>query len=100
MIRSLFLSISKDLKNKEKFDTMPLTDVSRQNDSTTNLLNGSTLPINATPIRLNRNDQGQYIRAKLRYFFMSPCWKWHLKRRCPWKAWFQILKIIVLTIQV
>ncbi|CAF5056581.1 unnamed protein product, partial [Rotaria sp. Silwood1] len=30
----------------------------------------------------------------------SPCWKWHLKRQCPWKAWFQFFKIIIVTTQL
>lgn len=43
---------------------------------------------------------GIHLRAKLRFFFMSPCWKWHLKRQFPWKAWFQFIKIIIVTTQV
>ena len=46
------------------------------------------------------HDRGTHLRAKLRYFFMSPCWKWHLKRQFPWKAWFQFIKIIIVTAQV
>lgn len=45
-------------------------------------------------------ETGIHLRAKLRFFFMSPCWKWHLKRQFPWKAWFTFIKIIIVTIQV
>ncbi|CAF1466553.1 unnamed protein product [Adineta steineri] len=46
------------------------------------------------------HDAEKHLRAKLRYFFMSPCWKWHLKRQFPWKAWFQFIKIILVTAQL
>ena len=48
----------------------------------------------------NGRDNEIHLRAKLRFFFMSPYWKWYLKRQCPWKAWFQFLKIIIVTTQV
>ncbi len=46
------------------------------------------------------HDNAKYLRAKLRFFFMSPCWKWHLKKQFPWKAWFQFIKIFFVTTQV
>lgn len=40
------------------------------------------------------------LRRKLKYFFMSPCDKYHAKGRKPFKLVLQILKIILVTIQV
>lgn len=68
-------------------DDVPLLDISVNNSHT-------TIPIS------NGTNHGAYLRAKLRFFYMSPCWKWHLKRQFPWKAWFQFLKIIIVTTQV
>ena len=45
-------------------------------------------------------DDGVHLRVKLRFFLMTPCWKWRLKRQCPWKAWFQFMKMIIVTTQV
>ena len=65
----------------------------RRNSDITNSLPSSTSD-NFSPA------YGVHLRAKLRFFFMSPCWKWHLKRQVPWKAWFQVLKVIIVTTQV
>lgn len=40
------------------------------------------------------------LRRKLKFFFMDPCEKWKAKRRFPWKLGLQVLKILLLTIQV
>lgn len=40
------------------------------------------------------------LRRKMKYFFMSPCDKYHAKGRKPYKLGLQILKIIIVTIQV
>lgn len=40
------------------------------------------------------------LRRKLKYFFMSPCDKFHAKGRKPVKLGLQLLKIIVVTVQV
>ena len=40
------------------------------------------------------------LRRKLKYFFMDPCHKWKAKRKFPWKLVLQIIKIILVTIQV
>ncbi|CAF0906162.1 unnamed protein product, partial [Didymodactylos carnosus] len=47
-----------------------------------------------------QNEYEKHLKAKLRFFFMSPCWKWRLKRQFPWKACFQLIKIIVVTTQL
>lgn len=40
------------------------------------------------------------LRRKLKYFFMSPCEKYQAKGRKPFKLVVQILKIIIITVQV
>lgn len=40
------------------------------------------------------------IRRKLKYFFMSPCDKYHAKGRKPYKLVLQLLKIIIVTAQL
>ena len=86
MLRECWISLTHRLRRGYVRDSVPLLNVSRTNSHTS--ANGTTI------------DCGQHLRAKLRFFFMSPCWKWHLTRHCPWKAWFQFLKTILLTTQV
>uniref|UniRef100_A0A672G8Y8 Mucolipin-1-like n=1 Tax=Salarias fasciatus TaxID=181472 RepID=A0A672G8Y8_SALFA len=40
------------------------------------------------------------IRRKLKYFFMSPCDKYHAKGRKPFKLILQLLKIVIVTAQL
>ena len=40
------------------------------------------------------------MRRKLRYYFMNPWEKYKAKKRIPWKLVFQIVKIIMITVQV
>lgn len=40
------------------------------------------------------------LRRKLKYFFMSPCDKYHAKGRKPYKLVLQLLKIVIVTVQV
>lgn len=40
------------------------------------------------------------FRRRLKYFFMNPCEKFHARGRKPWKLMLQILKIVIITIQV
>jgi len=40
------------------------------------------------------------LRRALRYYFMSPIDKWYIKGRFPWKLFFQVIKIVIVTIQV
>ncbi|TKS68844.1 Mucolipin-1 Mucolipidin [Collichthys lucidus] len=44
--------------------------------------------------------QEEAIRRKLKYFFMSPCDKYHAKGRKPYKLILQLLKIFVVTAQL
>uniref|UniRef100_A0A3P8WJL7 Mucolipin TRP cation channel 1 n=1 Tax=Cynoglossus semilaevis TaxID=244447 RepID=A0A3P8WJL7_CYNSE len=40
------------------------------------------------------------LRRKLKYFFMSPCDKYHAKGRKPFKLGLQLLKIVIVTVQL
>lgn len=40
------------------------------------------------------------MKRKLRYHFMTPCEKYKAKKRKPWKLAVQVLKILVVTLQV
>jgi hypothetical protein len=105
-MRSLFLPIYNRITSGVKRDAMPLLDVPLEETQTdvdvTSIPDvhieqpSSTTVTNGHCVR----DNATHLRAKLRFFFMSPCWKWHLKRQFPWKAWFQFLKIIIITTQV
>jgi hypothetical protein len=77
-------------------ETEPL--ISRPSNNERNAIN--TNFVSPLQNEIVPQDNGVHLRAKLRFFFMSPCWKWHLKRQCPWKAFFQFLKIIIVTTQV
>jgi hypothetical protein len=40
------------------------------------------------------------MRRRLRFFFMNPIEKWQAKRRFPYKFFVQVVKIILVTVQV
>ncbi|XP_041359222.1 mucolipin-3-like isoform X2 [Gigantopelta aegis] len=40
------------------------------------------------------------LQRKLKFFFMDPCSKFKARRKIPWKLILQILKVIVVTVQV
>ncbi|XP_042560915.1 mucolipin-3 [Clupea harengus] len=40
------------------------------------------------------------FRRKLKYFFMNPCEKFHARSRKPWKLMLQLLKIVIITVQL
>lgn len=40
------------------------------------------------------------LRRKIRYHFMNPLEKWKIKRKYPWKLSLQIIKIILVTVQL
>ncbi|KAM3622838.1 uncharacterized protein V6R79_003786 [Siganus canaliculatus] len=46
------------------------------------------------------NQEEEAIRRKLKYFFMSPCDKYHAKGRKPFKLILQLLKIVIVTAQL
>lgn len=49
---------------------------------------------------LQQEEEEDALRRKLKYFFMSPCDKYHAKGRKPFKLGLQLLKIIIVTVQV
>lgn len=40
------------------------------------------------------------LKRKLKFYFMGPHEKYRARKKCPWKLLLQILKIIIVTIQV
>ena len=105
MSASFVSSVLHRVTSGNKRDAMPLLDISLDEPmSDPNPAEIPTIrieqPSTATANGNCTHDPATHLRAKLRYFFMSPCWKWHLKRQFPWKAWFQFVKIIIVTAQV
>uniref|UniRef100_A0A6Q2YW62 Uncharacterized protein n=1 Tax=Esox lucius TaxID=8010 RepID=A0A6Q2YW62_ESOLU len=47
-----------------------------------------------------QQEEEEALRRKLKYFFMSPCDKYHAKGRKPYKLGLQLLKIIIVTVQL
>ncbi|XP_022072478.2 mucolipin-1b [Acanthochromis polyacanthus] len=50
--------------------------------------------------RQQEEEEEEALRRKLKYFFMSPCDKYHAKGRKPFKLALQLLKIIIVTAQL
>lgn len=66
------------------------------------LHDGSSRPItleNSQSYHVHEEEEDA-LRRKLKYFFMSPCDKYHAKGRKPFKLGLQLLKIIIVTVQV
>lgn len=49
---------------------------------------------------VHAGEEEEAIRRKLKYFFMSPCDKYHAKGRYPFKLILQLAKIFFVTTQV
>uniref|UniRef100_A0A8C1SNN4 Mucolipin 1a n=1 Tax=Cyprinus carpio TaxID=7962 RepID=A0A8C1SNN4_CYPCA len=49
---------------------------------------------------IGADQEEEALRRKLKYFFMSPCEKYQAKGRKPFKLVLQILKILIVTIQL
>uniref|UniRef100_A0A3B4AKD7 Mucolipin extracytosolic domain-containing protein n=1 Tax=Periophthalmus magnuspinnatus TaxID=409849 RepID=A0A3B4AKD7_9GOBI len=47
-----------------------------------------------------QEEEEEALRRKLKYFFMSPCDKYYAKGRKPFKLGLQLLKIIIVTVQL
>ncbi|XP_053471849.1 mucolipin-1a [Ictalurus furcatus] len=54
----------------------------------------------ATDIWVTMDQEEEALRRKMKYFFMSPCDKYHAKGRKPFKLVLQILKIFIVTVQL
>ena len=48
----------------------------------------------------SRNDETGWLRRRLKYFFMNPCQKFLAKRKVPWKLMLQLVKVVLVTVQV
>lgn len=67
------------------------------------LVSGTTRPtslVGSEPHQKQEEEEEDALRRKLKYFFMSPCDKYHAKGRKPFKLALQLLKIIIVTVQV
>lgn len=66
------------------------------------LLAGSSRPttLDNSQSYQKQEEEEDALRRKLKYFFMSPCDKYHAKGRKPFKLGLQLLKIIIVTVQV
>jgi hypothetical protein len=53
-----------------------------------------------TPYNRREFSRRQILNAKLKYHFMNPWQKYKARKRKPWKLLIQILKIIIVTVQV
>lgn len=69
-----------------------LSSVANYGSPRPNALVGSEAP--------HKQEEEEALRRKLKYFFMSPCDKYHAKGRKPFKLGLQLLKIIIVTVQV
>lgn len=63
-------------------------------------LNGGPLDLCSLGSQQQQQDEEEALRRKLKYFFMSPCDKYHAKGRKPYKLALQLLKIIIVTVQL
>ncbi|KAF1379093.1 hypothetical protein PFLUV_G00172490 [Perca fluviatilis] len=52
------------------------------------------------PREEEEEEEEEALRRKLKYFFMSPCDKYHAKGRKPFKLFLQLLKIFIVTLQL
>lgn len=67
------------------------------------LKGGSPRPtclVGSEPHQKQEEEEEEALRRKLKYFFMSPCDKYHAKGRKPFKLGLQLLKILIVTVQV
>lgn len=64
---------------------------------------GSSRPsdlVGSKLLQQQEEEEEEALRRKLKYFFMSPCDKYHAKGRKPFKLGLQLLKIIIVTVQL
>ncbi|XP_030591401.1 mucolipin-1b [Archocentrus centrarchus] len=64
---------------------------------------GSSRPsglVGSELLQQQEEEEEEALRRKLKYFFMSPCDKYHAKGRKPFKLGLQLLKIVIVTVQL
>ncbi|XP_028311640.1 mucolipin-1b isoform X2 [Gouania willdenowi] len=54
----------------------------------------------SSELHREEEEEEEALRRKLKYFFMSPCDKYHAKGRKPFKLGLQLLKIVTVTVQL
>ncbi|XP_069553281.1 mucolipin-1a [Brachyistius frenatus] len=72
----------------------------QQRNSHDNNYNNHRFPTTTAGHWVRADQEEEAIRRKLKYFFMSPCDKYHAKGRKPFKLILQLLKIIIVTAQL
>ncbi|XP_020793774.2 mucolipin-3 [Boleophthalmus pectinirostris] len=45
-------------------------------------------------------EKQQNLRRKIKYYFMNPCEKFYARGRKPWKLLLQLIKIVIITVQL
>ncbi|XP_069181711.1 mucolipin-3-like [Procambarus clarkii] len=61
---------------------------------------GSTTSTDSITELLNTDVTADRMRHRLRFFFMNPIQKWRARQRFPWKLLAQIIKIVLVTVQL
>lgn len=69
-------------------------------DNDDNLLGREERPSISSPISPMSSYAEERMRRRLKFFFMNPIEKWHAKRRFPYKFFIQIVKIVLVTMQL
>lgn len=64
------------------------------------LLGREERPSASSPITPMSSYAEERMRRRLKFFFMNPIEKWHAKRRFPYKFFIQIVKIVLVTMQL
>ena len=49
---------------------------------------------------LCHDEQADRLRRRLKYYFMNPCQKYRAKHKTPWKLILQLVKVLLVTVQV
>ncbi|XP_062412840.1 mucolipin-3 isoform X2 [Sardina pilchardus] len=76
-----------------------LADMDETIYTSANDLNGNAHPFWSDSPHLNC-EEVECFRRKLKYFFMNPCEKYKARGRKPWKLILQIIKVVIITVQL
>ena len=66
----------------------------------TNLLNQSQSTLAESPTSEELVQYEKFLKTRIKWFFMTPCQKWKFKNRKPFKLSIQLMKIVLVTLQV
>ncbi|XP_024128509.1 mucolipin-1b [Oryzias melastigma] len=95
MASSSYTCIQDESSEKDRLLSSPTTYGSRDPCKS-----GSPRPSSLHQHLQDEEEEEEALRRKLKYFFMSPCDKYHAKGRKPFKLGLQLLKIITVTVQL